>query len=273
MLALLIGAGVIAVVLVCGLVLAAMSALHPGRHAVTRSTRGATTTGTASTGNDAPSDGSRVTTDPRDVLAAKPMPRVDEAASHPGPISPANPGMLTIPAATSTGPAMVPTGFPHTPAGALAQLAAIDQRAVQSGSLAGARTVVDGWALPGGPSETSWSVIGGLAQLFAQLGLSGGGSNQLAIVLTPLMGRIKGSIGTDFVIPCVDFELDLTLTQTARGATADCQRMLWHPDRTVPGVGSRWMLGPGTEPATPPSVWPDTELAIAVGYRDLRSER
>ena len=33
------------------------------------------------------------------------------------------------------------------------------------------------------------------------------------------------------------------------------------------------MIGAGAEPATPPSVWPDTDLAIAVGYRDLRKER
>ena len=45
-----------------------------------------------------------------------------------------------------------------------------------------------------------------MAEFFDAAGLSGGGSNQLAIVLTPLMGQIKGSVGPDFVIPCVDFE-------------------------------------------------------------------
>jgi hypothetical protein len=76
------------------------------------------------------------------------------------------------------------------------------------------------------------------------------------------MGLIKGSIGPDFVIPCVDFEFDATITQTQRVADADCQRMLWQ--------GSRWVIGPGFEPATPPSVWPDTDSAISVGYQDLR---
>ena len=270
MLALLISAGVVAALLVGGLVLAIMYAVHPGRHTAIRSARGGLSPGTGSVTTGA---GPAAAVDPRDALAAKPMPNVDGSASHPGPISRANPGLLSVPAATGTGPAAVPTGFPRTPAGALAQLAAIDQAALQSGSLAGARAVVDGWAVSGGPTETSWSVIGGMAQLFGELGLSGGGSNQLAIVLTPLMGLIKGSVGADFVIPCIDFELDLTLTQTARGATADCQRMLWRPNRTVRGVGGRWMLGPGAEPAIPPSVWPDTDLAIAVGYRDLRPER
>ncbi|TAM86068.1 MAG: hypothetical protein EPN43_10860, partial [Jatrophihabitans sp.] len=92
--------------------------------------------------------------------------------------------------------------------------------------------------------------------------LPGGGSPQLAITLTPLMGLIKGSIGPDFVIPCVDFELDVTLASTARAAIADCQRMVW--------TGSRWVIGPGPEPAGPPSAWPDTDAAIGAGYKDLR---
>ena len=111
----------------------------------------------------------------------------------------------------------MPTGFPHTPAGALAQLAAIDQTALQSGSLAEARAVITGWALPGGPTASSWSRGAALAALFDAAGLSGGGSPQLGLVVTPLMGLIKGTVGPDFVIPCVDFELDVTLAQTARG--------------------------------------------------------
>jgi hypothetical protein len=93
-------------------------------------------------------------------------------------------------------------------------------------------------------------------------GLSGAGSPQLSLVVTPLMGLIKGSVGADFVIPCIDFEVDATLTQTQRVAVADCQRMIWH--------GHRWVIGPGAEPVEAPSVWPDTDTAVEVGYQDLR---
>ena len=144
----------------------------------------------------------------------------------------------------------------------MAQLAAIDQTALQSGSLSGARAVIAAWTLPGGPTTTNWSGVEAMRALLNATGLSGGGSPRLAVVLTPLMGQIKGNVGPDFVVPCVDFELDVTLQQTARGAIADCQRMVWHLDR--------WMIGPGDEPALPPSVWPGTDLAISVGYRDLR---
>jgi hypothetical protein len=56
----------------------------------------------------------------------------------------------------------------------------------------------------------------------------------------------------------------VTLQQTSRGAAADCQRMVWN--------GTHWMVGPGAEPAPAPSVWPDTDTAIGVGYRDVRRE-
>jgi hypothetical protein len=191
------------------------------------------------------------------------MVAVPEFASHPEPVSLTDPGSpIVLPPSTGSGPAGVPTGFSHTPVGALAQLAAIDQSALGSGSLAGVRAVIAGWALPGGPTTSNWSGVAAIARLLTAAGLSGGGSPQLAIVATPLMGLIKGTVGPDFVVPCIDLELDITLTSTARGAVADCQRMVWQ--------AGRWWIGLGPEPALAPSVWPDTDLAVQVGYRDLR---
>ena len=53
--------------------------------------------------------------------------------------------------------------------------------------------------------------------------------------------------------------------------------MVWHPAAgsaagSSGNAGGRWVIGAGSEPATPPSVWPDTDTAIAVGYKDLRTE-
>ncbi len=198
-----------------------------------------------------------------DALASKPMPTVDLSAAQPAPVSTRNPGVLITPKATRTGAAGVRTGFRHTPVGALARMAAIDQTAMQSGTLSGVRAVIGGWASPGGPTEQSWSGIAAMADFLSAAGLSGGGSAQLAIVVTPVMGLIKGAIGADFVIPCVDFQFDVTLNSTQHVAEADCERMVWQDDR--------WVIGPGPEPADPPSVWADTESAIAIGYKDLRN--
>jgi hypothetical protein len=264
MLALLIGAGLTAVLLVAGIVLAAVYVAHPVRPPVDR---GVTSTGTTGGhGAGGPGESGAIAFGPRDALADRPMTAVGEDASHPGPVSTRDPGApIVLPAPTGVGPAQVPTGFPHTPQGAMAQLAAIDQTALQAGTLAGARQVISGWALPGGPTTTSWSAVRAMAEFFDAAGLSGGGgNNQLAIAAIPLMGQVKGSVGADFVMPCVDFEIDATVQQTTRGAAADCQRMVWS--------GTGWMIGPGPEPASAPSVWPDTDTAIAVGYRDLRPE-
>ncbi|MGI8414670.1 MAG: hypothetical protein ACR2P2_00360 [Nakamurella sp.] len=197
------------------------------------------------------------------------MTQVDDSSSHPGAVSTNDPGdPILLPALTSTGPAGVPTGFPQTAAGAMAQLVAIDQVVLQSGSIAAAREVILQWALPGGPTPENWSTSSALVHLLSSA--QTGGTSQLAVVLSPLMGQIKGRIGSDFVIPCVDFELDVTLTSTARGAVADCQRMVW--TRAPSGTGGRWMIGAGSEPAEAPAVWPGTDLSFAVGYSYLQRE-
>lgn len=263
MVALLAMAALMVAALVAGLVLAVAHAIDRGEDRADGNDVGRSV-GTAAGPAPAAVGASPLTTaEAQDALAARPMPAVPESASRPAPVSNRDPGPpIVLPRATDTGPAGVPTGFPRTPEGAMAQLAAIDQTALQSGSLAGARAVIAAWAMPGGPTTTSWSGVRAMSSLLSAAGLSGGGSLQLAIVLAPLMGQIKGSVGPDFVVPCVDFELDVSLQQTARVGTADCQRMVWHRDR--------WMIGPGDEPALPPSVWPGTDLAIDVGYRDLR---
>lgn len=276
MLALLVGAGLGCLLLTAGLVLFVVHEVNPNRSGGTHQASTAADGTPAGRGDRTGGDARSTVTDPRDDLAAKAMPNVSDDAAHPSAVSAVNPGAIAIPAATATGPAQVPTGFPHTPAGAMAQLAAIDQAAFQSGSLAQARAVIAGWAMRGGPTGSTWSLVQGMADLFTQMGVAGSGSGQVALVLTPLMGRVKGSVGPDFTIPCVDFEIDVTLQQTARGAVADCQRMVWNPAPAGASVygkaAGRWLIGPGFEPAAAPSVWPDTDLAIAVGYRDLRQE-
>jgi hypothetical protein len=246
---------------VLGIGLAIYYTLRPGHHqtaAANGSGRG-TASGTPHPSSTA-APGSQQFAE--DVLAAKAMPNVGIDGAQPGPVSTRNPGVINLPKPTSTGLAGVPTGFPHTPAGALAQMAAIDQTAMQSGTLAGVRAVIAAWAAPGGPTAETWSGVAAMADFLNAAGLSGGGSSQLALVVTPLMGLIKGTVGPDYVIPCVDFQFDATLSSTQHVAEADCERMVWQDDR--------WVIGPGPEPADPPSVWADTDTAVSVGYKDLR---
>ncbi|MGY1631899.1 hypothetical protein ACI784_09370 [Geodermatophilus sp. SYSU D01186] len=197
-----------------------------------------------------------------DALAAAPMPSAAPEAALPGPVSARIAGGVELPHATSVGPADVSTGFPSTPEGALAQLAAIDVTAMESGSLDGARRVIAEWAAPGGPTAATWSGVDGMARLLSAAGLSAAGTPELAVVVRPVMGLIKGTVGPGFAVVCVNFEFTVTVEQTSRIAIADCQRMT----RT----GGRWVIGAGAEPAPAPSIWPGTEAAIATGWRELR---
>ena len=62
----------------------------------------------------------------QDALAAAPMPPAEPEAALPGPLATEAAGVLELPRPNGVGPAKVPTGFPRTPEGALAQLVAID---------------------------------------------------------------------------------------------------------------------------------------------------
>nr|WP_116451569.1 hypothetical protein [Blastococcus litoris] len=198
----------------------------------------------------------------QDALAATPMPTADPDDALPGPVSRQAAGVIELPRTKADGPADVPTGFPRTPEGALAQLAAIDVTAMQTGSMDGVRRVIAEWAALGGPTQETWSGVAGMASLLSAAGLPGAGSPQLAIVVRPVMGLIKGTVGPDFAVVCVNLEFTVTVEQTSRIAIADCQRMAW--------AGERWVIGAGPEPAPAPSVWPGTDTAVATGWRELR---
>ena len=247
-------------VLVGGLVLAisySLQGANDGKAASRVDTSMHLTAGSTSTGANVADAQTRA-----DALAALPMLSLGPDAAQPAPVSTRDPGTIVIPQSTGTGPAGVPTGFPRTPQGALAQLAALDQAAMQTASMSGVRAAIASWAAPGGPTPQTWSGVTAMAAFLTAAGLSGGGSPQLALVVTPLMGQIKGSVGAGVAVVCVDFEFDATLAQTSRVAVAVCQKMVWQQ--------TRWVIGPGAEAATAPSVWPDTDTAFAAGYKDLR---
>lgn len=246
LLALLIAVGLIGVLLLMGLGLAVHRTLTAGGEHM----------GTAH--NPAK------TWDPRDELAARPLPPADAYAWHPGQLSTARSGVLTLPTARHLGEAGVATGFPKTPEGALAQLIAIDQAALQSASIPAAQAVIEAWAVEGGPTPENWSGVRAVADLLQAAGLPMSGSPTLTVSASPEMGLIKGTIGSEYVVPCVNFAVTATLAETAQVAAADCQRMQW--------TDGRWMVGAGTEPAQPPAVWPGTDAAHKVGYRVLRYE-
>ena len=256
LLALLAGASMTTIALLGGLGLSVHSTLQPGGGP-------ALDRGVAAPAGSA---------DPRDQIAQRPMASAPPDASRPGPLTTRPFDALVLPGADRLGAADVSTGFPQTQEGALAQLVAIDQAALQSASVPGAQAVIRAWAMPGGPTAESWSGVRAIAEMLAAAGLPASGSPSLTVSATPAMGLVKGAVGTGYVVACVDFVVTATVTTTARIAAADCQRMVWTEHGGSDGGEGRWMVGPGLEPAQPPSLWPGTEAAHSAGYLELTYE-
>ena len=183
-----------------------------------------------------------------DQLADKELSEAPVEAAQPGSLSSGETGTIEIPPPTEVGAVGVATGYPRTPEGALAQLAAIDTTALASASVRVAQDVITEWAAPGGPTAES---------------MSSEASSSLTIAVEAKMGFIKGTVGDDFVIPCIDFIVTATPTsgQPQQVAAADCQRMVWQDHR--------WVIGEGAEPAPAPSLWPGSQASFDTGYQWL----
>lgn len=199
----------------------------------------------------------------QDRLADEQLPEAPLEAAQPGSLSSGETGTIQIPPPMEVGEVGVATGFPQTPEGALAQLAAIDSTALSSASVRVAQDVITEWAAPGGPTAESWSGVQGLAALLESAGMSSDAQNTITISVEPKMGFIKGTVGDDFVIPCIDFIITATTSagQPQQVAAADCQRMVWQDDR--------WVIGEGEEPAPAPSLWPGSQPSFDAGYQWL----
>jgi hypothetical protein len=138
----------------------------------------------------------------RDELASRPMPETGSGHEFGYPeLSTRDPGpIINLPVAAGFDELGVGTGFPPTLPGALAQLAAVDVVALQSGSLPTGRAIIRNWAVPGGPTTENWSLLRAMASLLESAGSTGAGSARLAVTVRPAMGLVKGTVGADFAV-------------------------------------------------------------------------
>jgi hypothetical protein len=195
----------------------------------------------------------------RDAIAAEPMLEVQPADSTPTtPAAVAGP-VIEIPPSLVTGPAGVPAGFPHTPEGAVAQLAAIEVTVLQGMSIPHTNDVYRRWALPGGVGVERWPMTANVQAFLAAAQMGQEKDLPASVVAVPAAGQVKGVDGPDWLVACVLLEVRATITVEARMGYGYCERMQWQH--------GRWMIAPGTPPATAPSTWPGSELSIKAGWR------
>ena len=151
------------------------------------------------------------------------------------------------------------TGFPHTPEGAIGQLAQIDTAVLASMSLTTAHEVYNTWALPGGVRAEDWWITASVRAFLSSTGMGEVKDPSASVALEPAAALVKGTDGPDWAVVCVLMKVTATYQQEAQIAFAHCERMAW--------VGGRWMVAPGAPPAPAPATWPGTALALEAGWR------
>jgi hypothetical protein len=196
----------------------------------------------------------------RDDLAAAPMLEVPDDAMDPAdPAAEATAPIIEIPAGTTPGPGLVMTGFPHTPEGAIGQLAQIDVAALQAMSIRTAQDIYLNWALPGGVGPQRWWITASVQSFLTATDMGEEKDPGSHVAVEPAAALVKGTDGPDWVTACVLFRVTASYRQDGQVAFGHCERMQW--------VGGRWMIAPGQPPAPAPSTWPGTELANEAGWR------
>ena len=193
----------------------------------------------------------------RDRIAAEPMLAVSrDDATRGAPAVVQLEGIVIPEPARLDGPAGVPTGFPHTPEGAVGQLAQIEATVLDGMSIDTARAVHGAWVREGGPSLEEW-VMTRSVQSFVRA--SGTSEGTAVVKATPVAAQVKGADGPDWVVACVLLDVHASLQAEARVGFGHCERMAW--------VEGRWVIDAGQPPAWAPSTWPGSQKAADAGWR------
>lgn len=195
----------------------------------------------------------------RDMLAAEPMLQVSGADSTQG-VPAATPGpMIEVPEPTRIGAAKVPSGYPHTPEGAIGQLAAIEVSVLTEMSIARVNEIYLAWSAEGAVPVDQWRMTRHVQAFLGAARMGQTLDRGARVTVTPVAGQTKASDGRDWTIACVLVDVRAVVNSEARMAYGYCERMQWD--------GSRWVIAPGAPPADAPSTWPGTDLAFKAGWR------
>ncbi len=179
-------------------------------------------------------------------------------AAWPYPVPGNLPEPITLPAPTSTTPLGVPTGFPRTPEGALAQLSAYTRSSIEAGPDVAKQINVE-WMIPGGPGGGDSAEFIAVKQKYGAV---------ITYTFNPTMGIVRGiSRDGDFVYACVLGAVSATIATTGSVKTyqtTGCGRLWWTDDR--------WRIENKTANEIPAehSPVPGSTAAYQSGWADLR---
>lgn len=180
----------------------------------------------------------------------------------------AGPSIVLPPPGRTVG-VLVPDTFPHTPEGAIGQLAALTKVGVFGADPVDYARAYDSVAEPGATPGAQAHAAGHMAVFREHAGMERTGPKAgLTMSWEPAAALVKGTIGPDYAVVCVLGQL----AAEARGQVltqgyGDCQPMRWI---TTADGGGQWRVAAGPRPPrSMPSPWPHTAEAVAVGFRSL----
>lgn len=202
----------------------------------------------------------------RDGIAAAPMLTVDTAAMYPATPSAQIPSRLTIPHPARLGPDGVPSGYPHTAAGAVAQLGAIGTVVFTTMSMSVVTSLYRDWAISGGIGAAAWPLTKDVTEFLSGAQATSTMPAGITMSAVPSGAMIKGVDGPDWVLACVLWQITETGADPVAVGYGYCERMQWVTNPTRP-AGGRWEVAPGTPAAPAPNTWPGTAIAAQAGWK------
>ncbi len=197
-------------------------------------------------------------------LALRPMLRLPGEAAQPHPLSPQAGPELWIPEPRKTAGMWIPSGFPGTVEGALAQLKAADEVGLRGGDPAVYDRAYADIALPGAPAVDRTGLHTLLKTFRMRAGIAPGEVKPgLTVNYDVTHGQVKGTTDQGrYAVVCVlgVLTFDYKGQPTSMGV-GDCQAMRW--------TGEVWRVSTGTQAAMASSAWPGSAESVQAGYRSL----
>lgn len=263
------GFGLAAIGLLAAVVVAALLAL-PGHRQPTRPGLGA-----PDRGGPVPSAGAGSGWDwaGEAALATRPMLALPAEASAPQSLAlhPA-PGGVHLPAPTGD-IAGIPAGFPQTPAGAVAALAALTTQGLRGADPQTYIRAYQALSAPGAPPPDQARLVTVLTSLRSSAGLAPTGPvANLTMTWQPEQALIKGVLdGGRYTVACVlgQFTADYQGRLVTYGV-GDCEALRWVPTNSATGAAGQWLISPGPAAATATDAWPGSQDSVNAGYQELQ---
>jgi hypothetical protein len=206
------------------------------------------------------------------ALATRPMLALPEQAQAPQPLA-AHPASaaLRLPAASGE-IAGIPAGFPNTPEGAVAALAALTTKGLAGADPQFYARTYQALATPGSPTPDLAWLTTRLRAIRSGAGMPPTGAVAgLTITWRPVQAQIKGvTDGGRYAVVCVLGQLsaDYEGRMVAYGL-GDCQAMRWVATEPASGATGQWLISPGAAAAPAPDAWPGSQDSVNAGYLEL----